>query len=224
MTPARVLLVAPTPQVLHSLTDALRAAGFEAAVAIDFAAAKRMLDSRPDVLITELKLGPYNGLHLAIRASGLGTPSIVIGEADPVLEADARAQRAEYLELPVDDQRVIEVMRGLLQAARHTRRSPRKQVPGLDAFADQVQAQVLDVSYEGLRLATPFDGKTPLPNTFTISLPRFNFSCQAQRIWTSQPSKEQDVFYGAAIAPADVDTAIAWRTLVDTLPGLALAN
>ncbi len=223
-----VLLVAPNGGVVRGLAPSLRAAGYVPKVVGDFAAAKEALAARPELLITELKLGAYNGLHLAIRANVQGTPTIVVGDHDPVLEAEAERQHARYLTPPVTPERVLALVAELLAAAQHVRRSPRKQVPLLDAFVNDVPARVLDVSYEGLRLEAPEAGSENVPAYFRVRLPLFNFSCDVQRVWVSPISAEQGeralsgVSCGAELSRGDVDTALAWRTLVDSMPGLAV--
>jgi DNA-binding NtrC family response regulator len=101
----RVLVVAPSAQVASTVLTVLSSAGFQAARLTDFRDAREALDADPpDLLITEVRLGAYNGLHLAIRARGRGlpTPIIVVGPSDAILEAEARRQEAFYLESPVD--------------------------------------------------------------------------------------------------------------------------
>jgi DNA-binding response OmpR family regulator len=222
--PAQVLLVGRFGGVASALVTALAGAGYQTVVASDFGEAKALLAARPSLLITEIKLGAYNGLHLAIRARALGTPALVIGDPDPVLEADAKRQRALYVTPPVDPQRVLSLVSELLEAAGRTRRSPRKRVPVLEALANNVHARLLDVSYEGMRLeAIETEGAT-LPPYFEVRLPRFNFACTVQRIWTSPSSDDRaHLWCGAALSAGD-ETAKAWRVLVDTIEGSAAAS
>ena len=146
--PARVLLVAPSAHVSSQVAATLRAAGYSLIVASEFIKAKALLDTRPDFLITEVKLGAYNGLHLAIRAAGQHTPTIVIGHTDPILQREAERAEAAFLTTPVDPERVLGLTRELLTASQ-TRRSRRKHVRVPDAFLNDVHARLLDVSYEG---------------------------------------------------------------------------
>lgn len=224
--PTRVLVVAPSRHLARELAATLKSAGYAPIVASDFVAARALLDTRPDFLITELKLGAYNGLHLAIRAAGQRTPTIIIGDADPIFQAEAERQKAAVLTTPVDPERVLDLMRELL-TSRQKRRSPRKQVAGLDAFVNDVHARLLDVSYEGMRIEAAESQPAALPPHFTVRLPLFNFSCRVQRVWTV-PSSDEDsvsgVSCGAELSTSDADTALAWRTLVDSLPGLALTT
>ena len=75
-----VLLVIPTPQLIRALVPAIERAGYRVTLARTFEAAKSSLSGAPDVLITELKLGQYNGLQLALRGRQAGIPTIVISE------------------------------------------------------------------------------------------------------------------------------------------------
>jgi DNA-binding response OmpR family regulator len=116
-TPRRVLVVAPDPDVADTLIDWLSSQGHAAHVVTDFEAAKPELDGNPpDLLVTEVKLGAFNGLHLAIRArtSPWDTPSIVIGDPDCVLEKDARNEHVRYLTQPLEESVFSETARQMI--------------------------------------------------------------------------------------------------------------
>lgn len=95
--PHRVLLVAPNAKLAETLSGWLESAGYDLTLAAEFEGARRHLSAGPDVLITALKLGQYNGLHLALRAHGAGIPAVVVGPVDPVLARDAGQLGAVYL-------------------------------------------------------------------------------------------------------------------------------
>jgi DNA-binding response OmpR family regulator len=223
--PERVLVVAPSRPLARALAATLKSGRYAPVVVSDFIVAKTLLEARPDFLISELKLGAYNGLHLAIRAAGQGTPAIIIGDADPVLEAEAVRYKATFLKSPVDPEHVLVLMRAIRASSQQKRRSPRKQVGVLDAYVNEVRARLLDVSYEGMRLESSETELSALPPLVTVRLPLFNFSCRVQRVWTSQPSNEgSGVACGAELSTSDADTAVAWRVLVDSLPGASLTT
>lgn len=73
-----ILLVSPTPSMAKSLSSHIRRMGHRLVVAKTFDAAKRHLIDLPHLLVTELKLGAYNGLHLALRAGATAIPALVI--------------------------------------------------------------------------------------------------------------------------------------------------
>jgi CheY-like chemotaxis protein len=76
----RVLIVSPTPSLAQAVTASVKNVGYSAVVAKSFAEAKKQLGLGPHLLVTELKLGEYNGLHLALRAITSEIPAIVISE------------------------------------------------------------------------------------------------------------------------------------------------
>lgn len=102
----RVLVVASCPVVADTIAAWLASDGHETTVVSDFASAKPQLDANPpDLLIAQIKLGAFNGLHLAIRARARkqAIASIVIGDADSVLQAEARQQHVRYLTEPLEE-------------------------------------------------------------------------------------------------------------------------
>jgi DNA-binding NtrC family response regulator len=75
-----VLVVSPTPSLAHAVASSVRQCGYTALVVRSFAEAKKHLELRPHLVITELKLAEYNGLHLALRAQQADAPSIVVAD------------------------------------------------------------------------------------------------------------------------------------------------
>ncbi len=92
----RVLVVADTVPLANTLLSWLKDAGYDAAVVTSYGAAKEHLKSA-DVVLAELKLREYNGLHLALRARQDGIPSAVFGAPDPGFAGDARRLGATYV-------------------------------------------------------------------------------------------------------------------------------
>jgi DNA-binding NtrC family response regulator len=73
--------VIPTSRLNKALVPALRRAGYRVITATTFDSAKAQLSTGTDLLITELKLGEYNGLQLALRGRASGIPAIVIADS-----------------------------------------------------------------------------------------------------------------------------------------------
>jgi hypothetical protein len=120
MTRPTVLVVAQTPGLVDTLLPVLGPSA-NVVVVSSFAAGKRQLVFQPRLLITELRLGEYNGLHLALRAQAHGVASVVLGAADPVLQRDAIALGATYLTM---DEPIAERIEALLHAATLQPRVP----------------------------------------------------------------------------------------------------
>jgi DNA-binding NtrC family response regulator len=93
----KILAVAPTLTLANNLRVWFSEAGYEVTLATTFADGKAHLQTAPDVVITELRLGSYNGLHLALYADAAGIPTVVVGDADLVLEADAERLGAMFV-------------------------------------------------------------------------------------------------------------------------------
>ena len=221
----QALVVVPDPALGELLVDWLAQGGYTARIVRTFAAARADLDAAaPDLLIAQIKLGAYNGLHLAIRSRSRGakTPVILVGDADPVLQTEAERHHAAYLTTPLEEALLLETVRQAEAEYRPTRRSPRKRVPMLDAMVNEVQARVLDVSYEGLRLQVSDQLPATIPPYFMLRIPTFNLSCRAQRVWTLDPPDQNGLWCGATIVGVDPAGAVAWRALVDSVPGWTL--
>jgi DNA-binding NtrC family response regulator len=105
--PRSVLVVDSDASDLISTVSLLQSAGYRVAAAAGFDEAKRLLDAEaPDLLITCLRLGPYNGLHLVLRSRAYHPEMAAIVTspyADAVLEAEAERQHASFVVRPVAD-------------------------------------------------------------------------------------------------------------------------
>ncbi len=110
----RILVVDDDRQVLRYLTEMLQEAGFDTVSCERFLDAKGMLaTSRPDLLLTDLRLGAYNGLQLAIYARDHhpGLPVIVLtGYEDPTLRDEATRSGAQFLIKPVPRTALIDAV------------------------------------------------------------------------------------------------------------------
>ena len=123
-THPQILVVAPTHTLADSFRRWLGQAGYEVTVVATFAAAKKKLQAIPDLLITEVRLSDYNGLHLALYAYTDGVPAIVVGASDPVLEAEAGHLGAAFLhDDSVSPESTLATVASLLSASTTTRRA-----------------------------------------------------------------------------------------------------
>lgn len=221
MNLSRVLVVSRKPQQRHLLQQWLESAGYHVLVASDFAEARHALDvHRPALLVSDVKLNAYNGLHLAILSRGLseGSHALLIGDADAVLQKEAEREQATYLTPPLEEQAFLAAVRQWLQAPEPRRRMPRK-TAHLEATVDGVAASILDVSYGGLRLVLQDADGVTLPRFFTLRLPAHNVSCRVRRVWTERsPGAREVLLCGAALPSPDAASAAGWRALVDAIP------
>jgi FixJ family two-component response regulator len=108
-----VLLVDDEPEVVHTLRAVLESAGYRTLAGTSFEDGKRLLladTPPPAVLITDVRLGMFNGLQLAVLRPP-GTAVIVIsGFLDRTLEAETRRLGGVYLLKPVPAEVLIETV------------------------------------------------------------------------------------------------------------------
>jgi DNA-binding response OmpR family regulator len=219
----RVLVVSKNYHQRDQLVRWLASDGYDPIAVGEFQDARRELDThRPDLLVADVKLDAYNGLHLAIwgRGKGLTTRSILIGEPDLVLQKEAERERAAYLTPPLEQKAFLTAVASLLSAYKPARRSPRKKV-ALEVTVDGVLASLIDLSYEGLRLQVRNAQAISLPSFFTLQIPSYDVVCRVQRVWTGRPSTTPDVLWCGAVLPAssqDEATTATWRHFVDAVP------
>ncbi len=115
-----VLIVSESEKRATRFSAMLANAGYRVTIADTFDAAKKQLALGPRLVITDLKLGAYNGLHVALRAKVAGTPTIVLGPPDSVLSRDAAALDAIYLPEEAPDQEILEMAEQLLDEKRRS--------------------------------------------------------------------------------------------------------
>jgi len=109
--PVHVLLVDANRD--SETEQVLRSAGHVVTRAFGFQEAKRWLQhAPPDLLMTDVRLGAYNGLHLVIRAhvEHPGMPAIVVdADHDPVLEREANGAGATYVAKPFEANSLVPI-------------------------------------------------------------------------------------------------------------------
>jgi DNA-binding response OmpR family regulator len=117
-----VLVVAPTAAIASSVFAWLTDAGYAPIVVRSFGAGKQYLEEHPALLISEVRLGEYNGLHLALRAQARQIPTVLVGQPDMVLQREAAQLDALYLTPPVTAQELLSSLEPIALAAVPTPR------------------------------------------------------------------------------------------------------
>jgi len=101
----RILIVDDDRQVLKFLVESLTKAGYDTVAFTHFEEARLYLaSSRPDLILTDVRLQAFNGLQLALvaREKYGDVPVIVLtGFEDPALRAEAVKWGAEFIVKPV---------------------------------------------------------------------------------------------------------------------------
>ncbi len=112
----RVLLVDDDLTVLRMMTGWLTLAGHEVLPCTSFESAKRALASEtPELLVTDVRLGAFNGLQLIVLAK-VDHPEmraiVLPGSDDPVLRVEAESTGAAFLVKPIDARQLLDSVSG----------------------------------------------------------------------------------------------------------------
>ena len=111
----KILIVDDDPSLLEALERSFIEAGENVVAHGSFEEARRALQTTQfDALITDVRLGAFNGLQLAVisRDTYPGIRLIVFsGFDDPVLRTEAEHVGATYIVKPVTGAKLLEVLR-----------------------------------------------------------------------------------------------------------------
>lgn len=246
-----VLLVNTDTVFLKRIGSLLSKEGYIVAAAEGFPRAKELLSSfSPDLLVASVRLGAFNGLHLAFlaRLDYSNLPVIITDERyDSVLEHEATRLGAAYLVNPLENDAFLSNVRaalepkaGLPPSQSHLTRHPigratpheapstprlwaRKQVSDVvEARAVSACARVVDVSYGGLRLA--FENQpAEVPTVFDITLPTAGITLTARRIWMYPGREGKPYWCGVEVAGTEKSVSSQWRAFVDSVQSAPFA-
>lgn len=210
-----ILVVSADAPALTSRVTALRRAGFAARAAASFPDARRALEegAPPEVLVTDVRLGPYNGLHLVAvaRVEFPRTVAIVIGSQDHVLEVEAAGLGARYLLAPVTPRDLELAIGELLAVPRPKRRWPRKRLAAdVAALIGGLPGRLLDVSYGGA--CVEVFGAPPTGDDVRVVIPELGLDLPAHRIWAHRGDPLQPVSCGVEFP---VQGNELWQSYVD---------
>jgi DNA-binding NtrC family response regulator len=126
--PGRALVVLQERGLRDEVTMALAHVGFVVTEVGSFEGARRALPAGWDVLVTDLELAEYNGLHLILRARAIspGLAAVVTSPArDAVLQREAEAIGATFVAMPVTaHELMVAVLRTVHHAQAVTDRGP----------------------------------------------------------------------------------------------------
>jgi DNA-binding response OmpR family regulator len=217
---ARILIVDDDDSIRGGLEQLLGRAGYDTLTAATFEEGRRLLSAEPiDLLLVDVRLGPFNGLHLVARKPD-SVPAIVItGVADTVLEGDAGSLGAHFLLKPVSPPELMALVEQTLRASGHqpVRRWVRKQVPdALPAAVDHTPARILEVSYGGLRFEMEEQPEQAPGSPLSVRVPESDVAVQVDLVWQSRTMQGHWVC-GAMLSEANQAEISAWRGLVDAI-------
>jgi DNA-binding response OmpR family regulator len=217
---ARKILIVEDDEASRTGLSALIARhGFEVVAVATFQAGKRLLETEPpDLLITDLRLGEFNGLQLVAVTAGRIPSILVTAFSDPVLELEAQKLGARYVVKPISASALLSIINSTIGPTtgsgwHRARRWTRKAVPGgLPARVAALTATVVEVSYGGLRLEFKRPPSGELPPSFDVRLT--DVAVHVDLIWQNR-TQDGGFLCGAAVSQGDHASTRAWFGLVD---------
>ena len=215
----KILIVDDDEPTRTGLAMLLRDAGYDTVTAGTVPVAIKLLsDEHPDLLLVDIRLNEYNGLHLvAMRQEPI--PAIVLtGFADPAIEADARRLGAEFLLKPVAPGVLTTLVNRLLAEGRlgppMPRRWPRHVVAKeVRVDLDDTSARMLDVSYGGVCVEMRRTAGAPPPGAFRMIVPPVELPVPVEVVW----SRRRDAHTWLCGGVIGDDATVNWRDVVDSL-------
>jgi len=221
-----IVLVNVDRKALQQTEALLSEAGYLVAAVSSFDEATKLLDSvSPDLLVADVRLHGYSGLHLAIRTrlEHPDLPVIITHRVpDEIYQREARKAGAMFAASPLTNPDFLRHVRAALERRSGPpsgiRRWPRRRAAGRVAVrAAASQAKIVDISYGGVRLA--FADQRDLPGVFPLTLAGSNMTVMVRRVWTAATPRDGGVACGAELTDP---SAAEWRHFVDSVSGPAL--
>ena len=218
----RILLVDPDSTTVAAIESTLAEAGHRVAWVSTFEeATQQFLLDYPDLLVTALRLGAFNGLQLLFRfrAEHPDVP-VIVRSAVADLAPDMQRYAAQFVTNPIDRAPFVGLVSALLAGRtphdpHSDRRWPRKRAE-LPATIHRNSARVVELSYGGLRLemtAAPDDVRALIE----VGLPSLGLSVKAVPRWSKPVEEGGSWWCGAEIALAGSEAARQWHCIVDSL-------
>jgi DNA-binding response OmpR family regulator len=214
----RILVVHDDPRVRGILNTMLQGAGFNVTAVSTFEEARQLLTTDPPaLLIADIRLGDYNGLQLALRCQ-LDLPEVRViithVSADAVFERAAADAGAAFVGDPVNNPQFLPSVRkalgisgGPMSAARRWIR--KRSTNPIVVLADAYRAEVVDVSYGGIKLA--FSNVVDLPATLELTLPHTEVPIRVKNVWSLEEGRQ--FWCGAEVTAVKPE----WRDFVDSV-------
>jgi DNA-binding NtrC family response regulator len=113
------------PALLDALKMALQRGGCEVTACRTFEEARQKLLTEPfDVLVTDVRLGAFNGIQLAVVARDSSAEMKIVvfsGYDDPVLRGEATKLGATYLVKPISAEQLLQFIDDCSSATEETR-------------------------------------------------------------------------------------------------------
>ena len=214
----QILVVTTNPATSYAVVNLLKTHGYGVTSADGFHAASEALNALvPEFLISDLRLGAFNGLHLAIRhrQDHPGMQTIVLDCVhDAAIEREALRLGALYLVEPIDASELLKKISDRLAHDGPLRRWPRHVPSGvLHAIAAGHAARIVDLSEGGVRLEAAEGAE--FPPVFDLMSHDMPHAVRVKTMWIRPPSRGW-IWCGAEICDDDPAHLAAWLECLRT--------
>jgi DNA-binding response OmpR family regulator len=217
----KILIVDDNATTRTELVTLLADAGFETLTATTVPEAMRALATTPPhLLITEVRLDSYNGLHL-IAMAPKPIPAIVItGYPDRAVELDAKRLGAEYMAKPVSPGELYAAVQRTLSSAAQRgvfmppRADARTDVaPNTMVNVNDAPACLLDVSAGGARVELQCAPGATVPSPLTFRIEELDVALPLEVMWKRRTG---DNTWVCGVAVAD-DLRLEWQAFLNAV-------
>jgi DNA-binding response OmpR family regulator len=221
---AGIMLVAMEGEGVIAVANLLRDNDYDVVTAFGFNEAMALVAAgSPDLLVSAIRLGGYNGLHLVLRSRVRhpGLRAILLDRTyDRVMASEAKRYGVQYLVEPINGEVLLaQISLELSTTGSTSRRWPRKKAAdGMRAEVECRSGRVIDLSYGGLRFELP--QTSDVPELFDVALPGTGLVFQAKPVWVRRVQPGW-LSCGVELLNPHPQAADSWRRLVDALPDRA---
>jgi DNA-binding response OmpR family regulator len=215
--PISVWLVGLQREEVAACHVGLRAIGSSVTAFQSFNDARVALDQiPPDIMVTPIRLGGFNGIHLAIVAQSsaqLPVLTIVLDQPGGGFLKEACDAGSYYLVRPLKVEELVGLVRRITRGRSPQRLASRVRSNAVAAVSldSQRRAQVIDFSDTGLRLEVLATG--PMPDVVPIAVVEHQVTLR--RVW--QRPWGGTIHCGLTVDQATPGSAQRWRQLRDYL-------
>jgi CheY-like chemotaxis protein len=218
--PFRILVIDDDENALLGMSELLCEQGHDVTAAVTYGEAKTALEESPfDLLVTDVHLRAYNGLHIVMHSRAEHPEMAIIittGYDEPEMALEASRYNAQFVKKPIRADEFLRTVEEALGTVRRQRRWPRKRVVGgFRVTADGRPATVVDVSYGGVRLELP-EG-AGLPARFDVEMTSIGLHLPVEPVWAAVVAETGKTICGAALMEHETPAVQAWHAIVDRL-------
>jgi DNA-binding response OmpR family regulator len=216
--PSQILVVDDDPSAQHDTVRLLHQRDYSVACAwsVDDAYA-RIGQHQVDLVIAGSRVGSMNGLQFIVscRAKRPEIAGMVVAaQREHISEMDAWRHGITPVVRPLDPGHFLMLVAEKLAAVRPRQRWPRKKVSSfIPLQVGRTQAQLLDVSYGGLRFLMQGESYD-LRSVVQIDIPVSQLRVDAELVWSARGDDGATCLCGVMLT-GERNQSHAWRAFVD---------